>query len=71
VKRRALIHRIRSEAVERGIRCGLDRQGSQHEIWEVGGLRFAVPRHRDISERTAEAIMRELESIFGESWWRP
>ncbi|MEK6190742.1 MAG: hypothetical protein AABM41_00295 [Chloroflexota bacterium] len=71
MKRRALIHRIRSAAAERGIRYRLNRQGSQHEIWEVGGLSFAVPRHRDISERTAEAIMRELESIFGEGWWRP
>ena len=49
----------------------LVRQGHQHEIWDVGGFRFVVPRHRDISERTAEAIMRELEPIFGNGWWRP
>jgi hypothetical protein len=70
VKRRALINRIRAAAADQGIRCRLDRQGSRHEIWEVGGLRFTVPRHRDISERTAEAIMRDLDSIFGDGWWR-
>ena len=34
-------------------------------------MRFAVPRHRDLNEWTSEAIMRELEPIFGEDWWRP
>jgi len=71
MKRRALIHRIRVAAADHGISCHLVRQGSRHEIWEVGGLRFAVPRHRDISERTAESIVRELEPILGERWWRP
>jgi hypothetical protein len=47
------------------------RQGSRHEFWELGGFRFAVPRHRDINEWTAEAIMRELEPMLGEDWWRP
>jgi hypothetical protein len=71
MKRRALIHRIRAAAAAAGIPCELIRQGSRHEIWEVRGLRFAIPRHRDISEWTTESIMRELEPIFGEGWWRP
>ena len=70
MKRRVLIYRIRAVAANHGVSCHLIRQGSRHEIWEVGGLRLAVPRHRDISEWTAEAILRELEPIFGEGWWR-
>lgn len=71
MKRRALIARIRTAAAERHIACELVRQGSQHEFWEVGGLRFTIPRHREINEWTAEAIMRDLEPILGEDWWRP
>lgn len=71
MKRRALIHRIRSAAAAHGMRCVLIREGSRHEFWEVGGFRFAVPRHRDINEWTAEAIMRDLEPMLGEDWWRP
>jgi hypothetical protein len=71
VKRAALIRRIQAAAVALDKRCELVRQGRRHEFWEVGGMRFAVPRHRDLNEWTAEAIMRELEPIFGEDWWRP
>jgi len=71
MKRRVLIHRIRAVAAAAGVPCQLIRQGSRHEFWDVGGFRFAVPRHRDINEWTAEAIMRDLEPILGEDWWRP
>ena len=27
--------------------------------------------HRDINEWTAKAIMRDLEPMLGEDWWRP
>jgi len=50
--------------------CILIREGSRHEFWEVAGLRFTIPRHRDINEWTPEAIMRDLESVLGEDWWR-
>jgi|RifCSP13_1_1023834.scaffolds.fasta_scaffold256515_1 hypothetical protein len=70
MKRRALIHRIRLAAVALGLPCVLIREGSQHEFWDVGGFRFAVPRHRDLNELTAEAIMRDLERVLGEGWWR-
>lgn len=70
MKRRALVYRIRATAADAGIPCRLIRQGSRHEIWEMAELRFAIPRHRDISEGTAMAIMRDLEPIFGEGWWR-
>ena len=71
MKRRALIQRIRAAAGAHGIPCLLIRQGSRHEFWEVGGFRFTVPRHRDINEWTGEAIMRDLEPMLGEDWWRP
>ena len=35
------------------------RQG-KHEIWECDGLTFPLPRHRDIAEGTARAIVKRL-----------
>lgn len=70
MKRRALIQRIQTAATSCGVPCVRMRQGSRHEFWTVGGLRVSIPRHRDINEWTAEAIMRDLEPILGEDWWR-
>ncbi len=70
MKRRVLVQRIQTAASSRGLACSLIRQGNRHEFWEVGGLRVAISRHRDINEWTAEAIMRDLEPILGRDWWR-
>jgi hypothetical protein len=70
MKRRALIQRIRTAATAHGVRCLLIRQGSRHEFWDAGGIRLSIPRHRDINDWTAEAIMRDLERLFGQGWWR-
>jgi len=70
MKRRALIQRIRMAAAGQGASCLLIRQGSRHEFWDVGGVRLSIPRHRDINDWTAEAIMRDLEPVLGEGWWR-
>jgi hypothetical protein len=67
---RALVHRIRAASAALEVPCLLVRHGSRHEVWEVGGVRVSIPRHRDINEWTAEAIMRDLESILGNDWWR-
>jgi len=45
------------------------RQGAAHEIWSIEGREFSVPRHREIRERTARAILRALEEEFGKRWW--
>lgn len=70
MKRRALIQRIRSAASARGVPCMLVREGSRHEFWDVGGIRISIPRHREINQWTAEAIMRDLDAVLGEDWWR-
>jgi mRNA interferase HicA len=37
----------------------LDRQGGAHEIWRKGERTLAVPRHTEINELTARAILRD------------
>ena len=70
MKRRALIRKIQAAADSHGVPRGLVREGSRHEFWDVVGIRFVVPRHREINEWTAEGIMRDLEPILGTDWWR-
>jgi hypothetical protein len=70
MKRRALIQRIQEAASAKDLASFVVRQGSRHEFWDVGGVRLSIPRHRDINEWTAEAIMRDLEPVLGEGWWR-
>ncbi|MGI6688332.1 MAG: type II toxin-antitoxin system HicA family toxin [Christensenellales bacterium] len=36
----------------------LKRHGANHDIWEKDGKQEAVPRHNEISERLAQAIIR-------------
>ena len=35
------------------------REGRRHQIWMIGGERVSIPRHRDINEHTARAILKE------------
>lgn len=61
---------IRTAAAANDVSCLRVRQASRHEFWDVGGIRVSIPRHRDINDWTAEAIMRDLEPVLGEGWWR-
>lgn len=45
------------------------REGAEHEVWSIDGRRITIPRHREIGERTAYAILRSHEAEFGERWW--
>lgn len=36
----------------------MDRQGGSHEVWTNGIRVTTVPRHREINELTAKAILR-------------
>jgi mRNA interferase HicA len=37
----------------------LMRYGSRHDIWTDGEYEIAVPRHREINEYTARAILKQ------------
>jgi predicted RNA binding protein YcfA (HicA-like mRNA interferase family) len=37
----------------------LIRRGAKHDIWEKGDSALAVPRHNEINEYTAKAILKE------------
>lgn len=70
MKRLDLLRTIGEAARGAGLRWQLLRQGSDHEVWELDGLRVMVPRHREVNEQTAGKILRLLEDKFGAGWWR-
>jgi predicted RNA binding protein YcfA (HicA-like mRNA interferase family) len=39
----------------------LDRHGQKHDIWTNGEYEIAVPRHNEINEYTAKAILKEAK----------
>ena len=42
-------------------------KGTKHEKWSNGTHSVAVPRHKEISEGTAKAILKEAELYGGQS----
>ncbi len=53
MKRRELERQLR----ERG--WALSRHGSKHDVWTRGEREIVIPRHAEINEYTAKAILRE------------
>jgi mRNA interferase HicA len=39
----------------------LARHGSRHDVWTEGERQEPIPRHREINERLARAILRRVE----------
>jgi mRNA interferase HicA len=52
MKRRELERRLR------GLSWRLLRHGARHDVWSDGEREEAVPRHSDIDEQLARAILR-------------
>jgi predicted RNA binding protein YcfA (HicA-like mRNA interferase family) len=53
---------MRRRDLERQLRdlgWNLDRHGARHDIWAKGDRELVVPRHVEINEYTARAILRE------------
>jgi hypothetical protein len=39
------------------------REGANHEVWTIAGERLVIPRHREINEHTARAIIGRAEEV--------
>ncbi len=70
MRRAELLRRIGRAAKRKQLAWSKEREGKRHEIWRCGSTEFPVPRHKEINEMTAEAIMKDLEDELGEDWWR-
>lgn len=70
MKKRDLLRRIAKQAKLCGVEWVLHRQGSNHEIWTLGGEKIPVPRHTELGEDLAGSIFKECEPKLGERWWK-
>lgn len=50
---------LRKIARAKGLELDLARNGANHDLYDLGGIRLTVPRHSEINEFTAKAIIRE------------
>lgn len=69
MKRRDLVRLIADAARARDVSWEFVREGAEHEIGAIGGRVFSIPRHREILEPTARAILKAMEKELGERWW--
>ena len=62
VKRNDLLRRLNEIAIEKGLTFELT-EGGNHSKVRIGGVLFPIPRHREINERLARAIISDAESL--------
>lgn len=62
MKKRDLERRLRIMAASKGESVRLLKQGAKHEKWTCAGHIFMMPRHREIAERTALNIIKEVSA---------
>ena len=53
------MQRLRIIARSADVEFRFAREGRSHQIWMIGGERVYIPRHREINEHTARAILKE------------
>jgi hypothetical protein len=61
VKRKDLVSRLASAAARAGVPFTFVRHGGRHDLYRFGQVPVAVPRHREVHEETARAIIRACE----------
>ncbi|MBB5434683.1 hypothetical protein [Nocardiopsis composta] len=60
MKRKDLMRRLREIATDKEVGLVFARQGSARDL-ALGQLRIPIPRHNEIAEGTAKAILRRAE----------
>ena len=67
MKRRDLLRAIERRALMMELEVTF-REGGRHSILTIGNTSTQIPRHRDIHPGTVDAIMKDLEQVFGKRW---
>ena len=70
MKRTALLVKISKRARVVGVSWSLSAHGAKHDRYSCGAINVTVPRHQEINDYTAEAIMKSIEAELGANWWR-
>lgn len=71
MKRQELLKRIAEAAAAKSVEWERARSGGQHDVFRLGdSVQVSIPRHREINELTARAILKAAAPELGEEWWR-
>lgn len=60
MRRADLLRLIAKEAEAAGVDFGLVREGGRHSIYRYGTKNVVIPRHNEINQWTARAILKDL-----------
>jgi len=69
VKRRDLVAKIKAAAATAGLSWEVDREGGNHTVFSLDGLRIPIPSHSNIDEDLSRLILKECQPKLGERWW--
>lgn len=61
MKRAELLRSLARLAVASNVDFRFHRHGGRHDVYRFGAATVVVPRHREIEEQTARAILRACE----------
>ena len=65
MKKQELMKRLRKIARSEQIPFHIARQGGKHEVHQFGTAKLTIPRHAEINERLARAILQQAEQEVG------
>ncbi len=60
MKRADLIRKITEAAASSGVEFVFVREGGSHTLYRYDQQNVVIPRHREVNEITAKAILRDL-----------
>ena len=70
MKRTLLLRQIARAANDKGLEWERVSTRGSHDKWRLGRtVQVSVPRHAEINEITAQAILKATEQEIGEGWW--
>lgn len=67
-RRRDVIKTLTAAAREAGLSFDIAREGGNHTIYTLDGLRIPIPRHNEI--HIATDIYKQCEPKLGKDWWK-
>ena len=66
VKRRILLKSLARIAKDSGVVFQLERSTGPHDVYRWGSHMISIPRHREVNERLARSILREVRQCVEE-----
>ncbi len=61
MRRRELLNKLGQVAKATGTSFEFVREGGDHSVYRINGTNLIIPRHREITERTAKSIIKQAQ----------